>query len=151
VILRALAHGFRVFIVQFMKGDFPYGERKILSGFPNVTLAVFGRLSFVDPSNIEEIDREEAGKALEVAREAVLSGKYDLVVLDEVNVASGWGLVSVDDVVKLIEEKPEHVELILTGRYADERLMALADLVTQMNDIKHPYHKGIKARAGLDY
>jgi cob(I)alamin adenosyltransferase len=123
----------------------------MLSGFPDVTLAVFGRLTFVDPKNPEEIDKEEARKALEAGREAVLSGKYDLVVLDEVNVASAWGLVPVEDVMNLIKEKPEHVELILTGRYADERLIELADLVTEMNLIKHPFEKGISARAGLDY
>ena len=151
VILRALAHDFKVYIVQFMKGDFPYGERKILSSFSNITLTVFGRLDFVDPNNPEEVDKVEASKALKVAREAVLGGKYDLVVLDEVNVASAWGLVSVEEVIELIKEKPEHVELILTGRYADKRLIKLADLVTEMNVVKHPYDKGIKARAGLDY
>ena len=151
VILRALGHDFQVFVVHFMKGKFPYGEQKILSGLPNVTLAVFGRLTFVDPKNPEEIDKEEARKALDAAREAMLSGRYDLVVLDEVNVASSWGLVPVDDVIKLIREKPEHVELILTGRYADKRLIELADLVTEMNVIKHPFDKGIAARAGLDY
>jgi len=151
VILRALGHGFRVFIVHFMKGNFPYGEQRMLSDFPNVTLAVFGRLTFVDPRNPEEIDKEEARKALGAAREAMLSNNYDLVVLDEVNVASAWGLVPVDDVVKLIQERPEHVELILTGRYADKRLIELADLVTEMKVVKHPYDKGVAARAGLDY
>jgi cob(I)alamin adenosyltransferase len=151
VVLRALGHDFRVFVVHFMKGNFPYGEQKILSSFPDVTLAVFGRLTFVDPKNPEEIDKEEARKALEAGREAVLSGKYDLVVLDEVNVASAWGLVPVEDVINLIKEKPEHVELILTGRYADDRLIELADLVTEMNLVKHPFEKGISARAGLDY
>jgi cob(I)alamin adenosyltransferase len=81
----------------------------------------------------------------------VLSGEYDLVVLDEINVASAWGLVSVDDVVKLVREKPEHVELILTGRYADDRLIEVADLVTEMKAVKHPFAKGIKARAGCEY
>jgi len=134
-----------------MKGNFPYGEQKILTSLPNVTLAVFGRLSFVDPNNPAEEDKEEARKALGAGRKAVLSGEYDLVVLDEVNVASAWGLVGVDEVVKLIEDKPEHVEIILTGRYADKRLIELADLATEMTSIKHPFDKGIEARAGLDY
>ena len=151
VILRALGHDFKVFVVHFMKGKFPYGEQKILASFPNVTLAIFGRLTFVDPKNPEEVDKEEARKAFEAGREAMLSGKYDLVVLDEVNVASAWGLVSVNDIIGLIKEKPEHVELILTGRYADKRLIEMADLVTEMNVIKHPFDKGIAARAGLDY
>jgi len=151
VMLRALGHGFRVCIIHFMKGNYPYGEQKTLARLPNVTLAVFGRVTFVDPNNIEEEDRREARRALDFSREAMLSGKYDLVVLDEVNVASAWGLVGLDDVIKLIEDKPENVELILTGRYADQRLIELADLVTEMVAIKHPFNEGIKARPGLDY
>ena len=151
VILRALGHDFRVCIIHFMKGNYPYGEQKTLARLPNVTLAVFGRTSFVDPHNVEEEDRKEARRALNAAREAMLSGKYDLVVLDEVNVASAWGLVGLDEVIKLIEDKPENVELILTGRYADEKLIELADLVTEMVAIKHPFDEGIEARPGLDY
>jgi len=151
VVLRALGHDFRVCIIFFMKGNYPYGEQKALASLPNVTLAVFGRLSFVDPRNVQEEDKREAKKALEAGREAVLSGKYDLVVLDEVNVAAAWGLVGVDEVVKLIEEKPKSVELILTGRYADPKVVKLADLVTEMVAIKHPYDEGIEARAGLDF
>lgn len=151
VVLRALGHDFRICIIHFMKGNYPYGEQKTLARLPNVTICAFGRLSFVDPRNIEEEDRREAKRALEAGREAALSGKYDLVVLDEVNVASAWGLVGVDEVVKLIEDKPEAVELILTGRCADKRLVELADLVTEMVPIKHPYDEGIEARPGLDY
>ncbi len=150
-VLRSLGHDFKVCIIHFMKGTFPYGEQKMLSSLPNVTLQVFGRLSFVDPRNPEEEDKEEARKALDAGRAAVLSGEYDLVVLDEINVASAWGLVGVGEVVKLIEEKPEHVELILTGRYADGRLIELADLVTEMKMVKHPLDKGIEARAGCEY
>jgi cob(I)alamin adenosyltransferase len=151
VVLRALGHDFRVCIVHFMKGTFPYGEQKSLAGIPNVTVRVFGSLEFVDPHNVKEEDRREARMALEYAREAMLSGKYDLVVLDEVNVASGWGLVPVEDVVNLVREKPEDVELILTGRYADKRLLEVADLVTEMVCVKHPFERGVKARPGVDY
>jgi cob(I)alamin adenosyltransferase len=151
VVLRALGHDFRVCIIHFMKGNYPYGEQKTLASLPDVTVAVFGRLSFVDPKNIQDEDRKEAKKAIEAAGEAMLSGNYDLVVLDEVNVASAWGLVGIEEVIELIEDKPEKVELILTGRYADERLVELADLVTEMVAIKHPYEQGIEARPGLDY
>jgi cob(I)alamin adenosyltransferase len=150
-VLRSLGHDFRVSIIHFMKGSYPYGEQKALSGLPNVTLQVYGRLSFVNPNDPAEEDKEEARKALAAGREAVLCGDYDLVVLDEINVASAWGLISVDDVVRLIEEKPDHVELILTGRYADDRIMALADLVTEMKAVKHPLDRGIEARAGCEY
>ena len=85
------------------------------------------------------------------AGEAMLSGQYDLVVLDEVNIAAAWGLVDIDKVVELIHNKPENVELILTGRYADSKLIELADLVTEMVEVKHPYSAGILSRRGFDH
>ena len=151
VVLRATGHGLRSCVIHFMKGSYPYGEQKALARLPDVTVAVFGRETFVDPRNVEEVDKQEARKALDAAREAMLSGKYDIVVLDEVNVASVWGLIGVDEVLRLVEEKPENVELILTGRYADRRLVKTADLVTEMVAIKHPYEDGVEARRGLDY
>lgn len=150
-VIRALGHGLGVCIVVFMKGDYPYGECKILSQLPNVKIARFGSQQFIDPNNIKPEDREQAGQALAAAREAVLSGSYDLVVLDEVNLAVAWNLVELDEVIKLINDKPRNVELILTGRKADTRLIQLADLVTEMLKIKHPYDEGIKARKGIEY
>ena len=151
VVLRALGQGLRVHIVRFMKGGYAYGENNILAQLPNVTVASFGRLGFVTPGNVEEEDREQARQGLGAAREAMLSGKYDLVVLDEVNVASAWNLIPVDDVVDLVRERPQGVELILTGRHADARLIELAELVTDMVEIKHPYRRGVAARRGIDY
>jgi cob(I)alamin adenosyltransferase len=151
VVLRALGHGLRVCIIYFMKGDYPYGEQSILSQLPGVSFFRFGQMSFVDPQNIKEEERQQADEALKVAREAMLSGKYDVVVLDEVNIAAAWGLVGVGEVVNLIREKPEGVELILTGRYADSKLIELADVVTEMVEIKHPYRRGMLSRAGIDY
>ena len=149
--LRALGHGLRVHIVFFMKGDFPYGEQKTLSELTNVTFDRFGFQDFVDPANVKPEEKEEARKALEAARKAVLSLKYDVVVLDEVNVAAAWKLIDVADVMKLIHDKPEKVELILTGRYANSKLIELADLVTDMVKVKHPYDKGVLSRKGIDY
>jgi len=151
VTLRALGQGLKVFIVFFMKGSFPYGEQKALSQLPNVTFARFGQETFVDPSNVTEADKEEAKKALDAARKAILSKDYDIVILDEINVSVAWKLIDINEVIKLIQEKPEGVELILTGRYADEKLIDLADLVTNMTKVKHPYDKGILARKGIDY
>lgn len=151
VVLRALGHGLRAYIVYFMKGGYPYGERNILATLPNVEFASFGSLEFVDPANIKPAEIEQAKQALAVAREAMLGGSYNLVVLDEVNVAVAWKLVELDEVVRLIHDKPPDVELILTGRYAALRLIELADLVTECLNIKHPYQKGIMARAGIDY
>jgi cob(I)alamin adenosyltransferase len=96
-------------------------------------------------------EREQARQGLEAARDAIASGSFDLVVLDEVNIAVAWKLLEVEDVLRLIDEKPQNVELILTGRHADQRLIERADLVTEMVEIKHPFEKGIKARRGFDY
>ncbi len=151
ITLRAAGHGLRTHITFFMKGDFPYGEQKTLALLPNVSVARFGSLEFVDPANVKPEEREQARLALEDARKAVQSGRFDLVILDEVNVAAAWNLIDVKDVMRLIKEKPENMELILTGRYADKDVIANADLVTEMREIKHPYKKGIPSRKGIDY
>jgi cob(I)alamin adenosyltransferase len=114
-------------------------------------MASFGFRKFIDPANIKPEEKEQAKAALETARKAVISGKYNLVVLDEVNVALGFKLIELDDVIRLIKDKPSHVELILTGRRADSRLIEMADLVTEMVKVKHPFDKGIKARKGIEY
>jgi cob(I)alamin adenosyltransferase len=150
-VLRALGNGLRVYFVFFMKGDYPYGERNILSQLPNIKVASFGGRSFVDPANVKPEDKEQARQALAAAREAMLSGNYDMVVLDEVNVAVAWKLVELDEVIKLLKDKPPNVELVLTGRKADAKLVQLADLVTEMLKIKHPYDEGVAARRGIEY
>lgn len=151
MVLRALGHGLRVYIVFFMKGSFPYGEQKTLSQLTNVTFKKFGFEKFCDPTNVKPEEKEQAQDALSAAREAMLSGDYDMVILDEVNVAAGWKLIDISQVVQLIKDKPENVELILTGRHADPRIMELADVVTVMTKVKHPYDKGILSRKGFDY
>ncbi len=151
VVLRAAGAGLRVYIAFFMKGDFDYGEKRSLARLDNVTMASFGGLAFVDPADIKPADREQAGRGLTAARAALLSGRYDLVVLDEVSVAAAWGLVSLEDVVRLIRDRPQNVELILTGRYADPVLIELADLVTEMTKVKHPFDGGTAARRGIEY
>jgi len=150
-VIRALGNGLRVFIVVFMKAGYPSGEWDILSRLQNVTIVRFGAGPFVNPTNIKPQDREEAEKALAAARQAMLSGNYDLVVLDEVNVAVSWKLIELDDVISFIEAKPTNMELILTGRGADKEIVKMADLVTEMLNIKHPYDDGITARKGFEY
>ena len=150
-ILRATGHGLRVHIVFFMKGDYPYGEYSSLSKLPNVDVASFGFRHLTDPANIKPEEIEQAQLALAAAREAMLSGKYDLVVLDEVNVALALKLIELEEVVRLIAEKPPNVELIITGRYADNKIIELADLVTEMVKVKHPYDNGVLARKGVEY
>ena len=150
-VIRALGQGQRVYIVFFMKGNYPYGERKILAQLPNVDIASFGSLEFVDPTDVKPEAREQARLALLAARGAVLSGNYDIVVLDEVNVAVAFRLIELGEVVKLIKDKLPNVELILTGRKAAPELIKLADLVTECVKIKHPYDKGIESRRGIEY
>jgi cob(I)alamin adenosyltransferase len=150
-IVRAAGHGLKVFLVSFMKGNYAYGEYKTLSQIPNVEIAQFGLRKFTDTANIKPEEKEQAEAALAAARKAVTSGGYDLVVLDEVNVALSYNLISLDKVIKLIEEKPPHVELILTGRYAANQILEIADLVTEMVKVKHPFDEGIKARKGIEY
>ena len=150
-VIRALGQGLKAYIVFFMKGDYPYGERNILSQLPNVDTACFGSLEFVDPANVKPEEREQARLALSAGREAVSSGNYDIVVLDEVNVAVAFKLIPLDEVIKLIRDKLPHVELILTGRKAAPELIKRADLVTECLKIKHPYDEGIESRKGIEY
>jgi len=151
IILRAVGHGLRVQLIYFMKGDYPYGERVALAAFPNVAISLFGQDYFVDPDNVRPEEIAEAQRGLDEAHRVLHSGDYDVVVLDEINVAVGWKLLEVDDVLELIRGRPEQVELMLTGRYADSRLVDAADLVTEMVNVKHPYEKGILSRKGIDY
>ena len=151
IALRALGHGLKVRIIFFMKGEFSYGEDRILEKLPNISLQRFGPPGFCDPENIRDEDRAEAGRALQSAREALSREEYDVVVLDEVSVVAAWGLITVEDVLELVGRKPAQVDLVLTGRYADARLMEVADIVTEMVEVKHPFPTGMLARRGVDY
>jgi cob(I)alamin adenosyltransferase len=150
-IVRAVGHGFNVCLISFMKGNYTYGEYKTLSQLPNVRVEQFGLRKFTDPAKIKSAEKEQAKAALAAAREAVWGGEYDLVVLDEVNIAVCYNLVNLDKIISLIKDKPRHVEIILTGRYADSKLLEAADLVTEMVKIKHPFDEGVKARKGIEY
>lgn len=150
-VLRALGHNLRVCVVVFMKGDYPYGEWNVLSKLPGVKVATFGFRDFTDPGNVRPEEKEQAGQALDYARKAMLGGEYDLVVLDEVNVAAAWKLIEPDEVVRLVKDRPAGVELILTGRYADPRVIEMADLVTECRKVKHPYDEGLLSREGIEY
>jgi cob(I)alamin adenosyltransferase len=150
-VVRAVGHGLRVAVIIFMKGDYPYGEWSVLSGLPKVKIFRFGFRTFTDPRNVKPEEKEQARQAMDAARTAVMGGNFDLVILDEINVVTAWKLAGLDEVIEIIHEKPANVELILTGRYADKQLIDLADMVTECVKIKHPYDKGIGARAGFDY
>lgn len=148
--LRAAGHGLQIYFGQFMKGV-PYGELSALAQLPGVTIRQFGARRWTHPNEITAEDRALAQVGMRGCAEALHSGEYDVVVLDEINVAAAWGLLSVDEVVSLISTKPARVELILTGRYVPERILHLADLVTEMSEIKHPLNSGITSRQGIEF
>ena len=150
-IVRALSHGLSVYVAVFMKNNNPFGEWTYLSRTSNVRIENFGSENFCRPSDVKPEEKERANLALQAARNAMCGGKYDLVVLDEVNVAAAWKLIDTNDVIKLIEDRPSHVRLIFTGRYADREIIKRADLVTEMLNIKHPFDAGEPAREGIEY
>ncbi len=149
--MRAIGNGFKVFMIQFMKGQIFYGELKIAEMHsPDFVIKQYGRPDFVNPKNPEAIDVKLAQEAMKYARRIIKGGKYDIVILDEVNVAVSFGLIKLDDLIHLIRNKPENVELVLTGRYAAPEVIEMADLVTEMRAVKHYYDRGVQARVGIE-
>ena len=149
--LRAAGRGLKTFIVQFMKNS-SCGEIKIFEQMRAwVTLEHYGKDSFVF-SNETQVKKIYIWRSrlLHRAREAMSSNKYDIVIMDEICVAIFFGLAKTQDVLSLLEEKPQPVELILTGRYCPSELIEKADLVTEMHEIKHYYQKGVVARKGIE-
>jgi cob(I)alamin adenosyltransferase len=149
--LRALGQGYRVYILQFMKGR-KYGEFLAAERYlPNVTIELTGLDSFVMRDNPAPADIELAKQGLELAKKAIASKRYDMVILDEINVAVDFKLVALADVLDMVRSKPPELDLILTGRYANPEIIALADLVSEVREIKHHYAAGVKDRAGIEY
>lgn len=149
--LRAVGREMMVCMVQFLKGGGPYGEHLAAPKLsPYLTIIPTGRAGWVNRENPDPEDVRLARKALEIARSALTSEGFDLIILDEINGAVDFGLLTVEDVLSLLEQKPEHVELVLTGRNADERIIAAADLVTEMREIKHYHKAGVPARVGIE-
>ena len=148
---RAAGHGFRVRILQFMKGSTVYGELESAKRLaPEITIEQVGRDTFVSKSNPDPVDVAMAQAGFEKARDILLSGDYDLVILDELNCAVDFGLIPVEEVKELIRHKPPHTELVMTGRGAHPDIIALADLVTEMREVKHYYNSGQHAREGIE-
>jgi cob(I)alamin adenosyltransferase len=149
--LRATGRGLKVCIIQFIKGGFDYGELYVADKLPGLKLKAFGRGKFVSEKKPDKEDVDLAEEALKTAEEAVKSREYDVIVLDEVNVALNLKLIRTERVLQLIKEKPAQTELVLTGRKAPKEIIEAADLVTEMVEVKHPYNKGFKARKGIEY
>lgn len=149
--MRAAGQGLRVYIIQFMKGWPHYGELETVKLIPNITLQQFGTPNFVYKGRATEEDIKGAKAALAEARRAMHSGDYDVIILDELNVALDFELVSLEEVLSLLDEKPEKVELVITGRNAHPQVIERAHLVTEMREVKHPFQQGVPGRKGIEY
>jgi len=148
---RAVGRGMRVCMVQFIKGGGQYGEHIAAEKhFPELTIHQTGMDNWIFRDRLDPEDVRIARETLELARIALVDEAYDLVILDEINGAAWFGLISVDDILSLMAQKPTGVELVLTGRGADERVIAAADLVTEMVEVKHYYQQGVQARVGIE-
>ena len=147
--LRAVGQGMKVIIIQFIKGDCTCGEHLFTARYHPFGIVQLGTKSSFDQP-FEEL-RPITEKTLVFAEETILSGGYDMVILDEILFAVNKGLISTDQVLSLMSKKPEKVELILTGRGAPREVIEQADLVTEMVEVKHPFTKGTMARRGIEY
>jgi cob(I)alamin adenosyltransferase len=148
---RAMGRGLKTYIGQFMKGRL-YGELEAAKKVePFIIIEQYGKKGFMHVKNPpQQKDIDMAQKGLEKARQAMLKGGYNIVVMDEVITANYFNLVSLTDILDLINNKPEDIELVLTGRYAPRELIDAADLVTEMVEIKHYYQQGVAARDGIE-
>jgi cob(I)alamin adenosyltransferase len=148
--LRAAGAGLPVFIAQFAKGNI-YSEISAFEKFAGlITIKQYGRRGCFIHGDPKTEDIQAAKNGLENIRSILSSGKFKVVILDEANIATHFKLISVDELLSIIDEKPDDVELVITGRYADTRVIEKADLVTEMREIKHYYENGVQARKGIE-
>ena len=152
--IRAVGYEHKVCMLQFIKGSWHYGEMDSSKKLePNFELIAIGKgfVGILDDNSPREEHEKYAAEALRICREKINSGNYNVVILDEVNYAINLGLIDVQEIIKLIKEKPSNLDLVLTGRDVKEEIVELADLVTEMKEIKHPVKSGIKAKKGIDF
>ncbi|MBW1608435.1 MAG: cob(I)yrinic acid a,c-diamide adenosyltransferase [Deltaproteobacteria bacterium] len=147
--IRAAGHGMKTYIGQFMKGQH-YGELTALCDHLYITIEQYGDVACVHREDVTQRHMDQARRGLELARRAMLSNQYDIIVLDEINVAVWFDLITTKDVLDLLNDRPENMEVILTGRRAPEELIEIADLVSEVKEIKHYYNRGVKARNGIE-
>lgn len=148
---RAIGHGMKVCMIQFMKNSDIYGEVRLADKMPGLTIIPVGRHDFVNLKNPEEIDIRLARSGWEQAREIISSQKYDIVILDEINVSLACGLLEEKPVVEFLATGRGATEVVTTGCWAPQSLLDAADLVTEMKNIRHPYSKGVDSREGIDH
>ena len=148
--LRAVGNNLKVHMVQFMKGR-RYSEIDGIEHLPLFSVSQHGRDEFVSKENPEKIDIDMALEGFSYAKKLIGEKNFDVIILDEINVAVDFNLIPLNEVLSLMQDKPDSLELILTGRYAHPSIIKQADLVTEMLEIKHPYQKGIESRKGIDF
>ena len=149
IAFRAIGHGLNVSIIQFIKGKWKTGEMESARRL-GLELMPMGKGFTWESENIEE-DKALMRQAWTLGSEKILSGNYDLIILDEINYVLGYGYIALDEVIRSLKTRPPHVHVVLTGRNAPEQLISIADCVTEMRDIKHPYRSGIPAQKGIDF
>lgn len=150
--LRASGHGAKIFMVQFRKDDPKYGEIQAIRKFlPNMTVVQSGKSRIMVRGYFMQEDVNDAWDAFLQGKAAVLSGQYDLVIFDEINIAMSYRLLPLDEVLQLLAERPPAVDIVLTGRNAPQEIMDAADLVSEVREIKHPYKTGVQARKGMEF
>jgi len=149
--LRAVGHGLKVLMIQFMKGNVQYGELESAKKLaPYLTIKQVGRETFISKSDPDPKDFQLAQEGFGMAKKAIENKEYNIVILDEINLAVDYGLIPITEILHLIDSKPEEIELILTGRNVRREILEKADLVTDMVDRKHYYDKGVPAREGIE-
>ncbi len=150
--LRAIGHGQRVFLLQFMKSEPGTGEIQAINQYlPNFKVLQAGKNRMLPDNSLAADEPGDIRKGFNQGKAALLSGEYDLVIFDEINVVLARGRFPVEEVLEMLRMRPGHVNVVLTGRYAPEEIVDFADLVSEVKEIKHPYRRGIKARAGLEF
>ena len=149
--MRAVGSGFKVFMVQFIKGSWDYGELHVADKLkPNFDIKPMGE-GFTWETKDKERDTEVAGKAWAFCKELIQSNEHDLLIFDEINNTMDYGYLDVDEVVEAVKNKPEEMHIILTGRDAPQKIVDIAHMVTEMREIKHPFHQGIYAQKGIEF
>ncbi|WP_437485643.1 cob(I)yrinic acid a,c-diamide adenosyltransferase [Sorangium sp. So ce1014] len=150
MVFRALGRGMRVAVVQFIKGKWKTGERLFAETLPGLTFLVMGR-GFTWESDDLSRDKAAARAAFQEAAALIGGGEQDIVVLDEITYALHYGFIAEDELLAALRGRPAHVHVVITGRNAPDALVALADLVTEMRSVKHPFEQGAKAQIGVDF
>ena len=152
--LRAVGYNYKICMIQFIKGSWHYGEMtssKRLEPEFELTAVGKGFVGIIDDKSPLDEHKKIAQEALQLCKEKIRTEKYDIIILDEINYAIDLGLIKLDDVLDLIKNKPQKLNLILTGNHVKKEIIEIADLVTEMNEIKHPFKSGIKAKKGIDF